>query len=49
MTGAQFFEAKDKASLESIYDEIDRLEKSEVEMGVNALLKTYIHGLLGPP
>lgn len=38
-TGAQFFEAKDKATLKSIYDEIDRLEKSEVEMGVNALFE----------
>ena len=37
VTGAQSFEAKDKATLELIYDEIDRLEKSEVEMSVNAL------------
>tara|TARA_B000000441_G_C21749655_1_gene360901 strand:+ start:211 stop:1266 length:1056 start_codon:yes stop_codon:yes gene_type:complete len=46
-TGAQFFEAKDKASLESIYDEIDRLEKSEVEMGVNALFEDLYPWPLG--
>ena len=38
-TGALFFEAEDKATLQSIYEEIDRLEKSEVEMGVNALFE----------
>lgn len=30
-TGAQFFRARDKAGLKSIYSEIDRLEKSKVE------------------
>jgi Ca-activated chloride channel family protein len=39
ITGAQFFEAKDKATLEDIYDEIDRLEKTNVEMKVNALFE----------
>jgi Ca-activated chloride channel family protein len=38
-TGALFFEAENKATLQSIYEEIDRLEKSEVEMGVNALFE----------
>ena len=38
-TGSQFFEAKDKTALQSIYDKIDRLEKTEVEMGVNAFFE----------
>ncbi len=38
-TGALFFEAKDKATLQSIYEEIDRLEKSDIEMGVNAVFE----------
>lgn len=36
-TDAQFFEAQDKKALSLIYDEIDRLEKSEVELSVNAI------------
>ena len=36
-TGAVFYEAGDEQDLRSIYDEIDRLEKTEVEYQVNAL------------
>ncbi len=39
LSGAQFFEAKDKTSLQEIYNEIDRLEKTDVEMQVNALFE----------
>jgi Ca-activated chloride channel family protein len=39
ITDAQFFEAKDKTSLQMIYNEIDRLEKTDVEMQVNALFE----------
>jgi Ca-activated chloride channel family protein len=39
LTGAQFFEAKDKTSLREIYNEIDRLEKTDVEIQVNALFE----------
>lgn len=46
-TGAQFFDAKDKVALESIYDEINRLEKSEVEMGINALFEDLYAWPLG--
>ena len=38
-TGAKFFQAKNKSSLISIYDEIDRLEKSSVQMEVNAFFE----------
>jgi len=38
-TDAQFFEAKNKDGLALIYDEIDRLEKSEVELSVNAIFE----------
>ena len=31
-TGGRYFRATDKAKLEAIYEEIDRLEKSEVEI-----------------
>ena len=36
-TDAQFFEAGDKETLRSIYDEIDQLEKTDVQLEVNAL------------
>ena len=36
-TNARFYEAKNKSELSSIYDEIDRLEKTEVELNINAL------------
>lgn len=36
-TNAKFFEAKDKKSLRTIYDEIDQLEKTDIELEVNAL------------
>ncbi|MBO94553.1 MAG: hypothetical protein CMI32_06615 [Opitutales bacterium] len=42
-TGAQFFEAGDEASLREIYDEIDRLEKTDVEYDVNALYEELFH------
>ncbi len=32
MTGAKYFRATDELSLEKIYDEIDRLEKTEIEV-----------------
>ena len=38
-TDARFFEAKDKEGLALIYDEIDRLEKSEIELNVNAIFE----------
>ena len=36
-TDAKFFEAGDKTSLRSIYDEIDQLEKTDIQLEVNAL------------
>ena len=36
-TNAKFFEAGDKETLYSIYDEIDKLEKTDVQLEVNAL------------
>jgi Ca-activated chloride channel family protein len=36
-TNARFYEAKNKSELSSIYDEIDQLEKTEVELNINAL------------
>jgi Ca-activated chloride channel family protein len=42
-TGAQFFEAGDEIALREIYDEIDRLEKSDVEYDVNALYDELFH------
>ena len=36
-TEAKFFEAGDKSTLRSIYDEIDQLEKTDVQLEVNAL------------
>ena len=38
-TDARFFEAQDKEGLALIYDEIDRLEKSEIELSVNAIFE----------
>ena len=46
-TDALFFEAKDKKALSSIYDEIDRLEKTEIELKVNALFKDLFQWSLG--
>jgi len=34
MTGGQYFRAADEASLENIYNQIDRLEKTEIEVSV---------------
>ena len=36
-TEAKFFEAGDKSTLLSIYDEIDQLEKTDIQLEVNAL------------
>lgn len=38
-TNGKFYQAKDKESLQSIYDEIDGLEKSEVEIAINAFFE----------
>ena len=38
-TNARYFEARDKKALSSIYEEIDRLEKSEIELSVNAVFE----------
>lgn len=46
-TEALFFEAKDKASLASIYDEIDQLEKTEVELNVNTFFEDLYFFPLG--
>ena len=42
-TDAKFFEAQDGEGLASIYDEIDLLEKSEVELSVNAIFEELFH------
>ena len=42
-TGAQFFEAGNEADLRKIYDEIDRLEKTEIEYDLNALYDELFH------
>ncbi len=42
-TDGRFFEAKDKETLRSIYDEIDRLEKTDVELKVNSLFEELFH------
>ena len=36
-TDAKFFEAGDKSTLRSIYDEIDQLEKTDIQLEINAL------------
>ena len=46
-TNALFFEAKDKKALSSIYEEIDRLEKTEIELKVNALYENLFQWTLG--
>ena len=38
-TDARFFEAGDKTTLRSIYDEIDQLEKTDIQLEVNALFE----------
>ena len=42
-TEAQFFEAGDETALRTIYDEIDQLEKTEIEYDVNALYEELFH------
>jgi Ca-activated chloride channel family protein len=37
LTDAKFYEAQNKETLKSIYDEIDQLEKTDVKLSVNAL------------
>ena len=46
-TGAKFFEAPSKDSLREIYDEIDQLEKSEIELSVNAYFEDLYRWPLG--
>lgn len=46
-TEALFFEAKDKESLASIYNEIDQLEKTEVELTVNTFFEDLYFFPLG--
>jgi len=38
-TDAKYFEAGDKSTLRSIYDEIDQLEKTDIQLEVNALFE----------
>jgi Ca-activated chloride channel homolog len=40
-TGGQYFRAVDQTSLISIYDEIDRLEKTEIETNITKQYKEY--------
>ena len=47
ITDAKFFEAKNKSELEAIYQEIDKLEKSEVELKVNKIYQGAISMALG--
>ena len=42
-TKGLFFEAKNKNDLQSIYDEIDRLEKTDVEIMINSLFEDMFH------
>ena len=46
-TKAQFYEATNKKELASIYDEIDRLEKTEVELNINVLFEELFQWPLG--
>jgi Ca-activated chloride channel family protein len=46
-TNARFYEATNKSELASIYDEIDRLEKTEVELNINALFDELFQWTLG--
>ncbi|MDA8989231.1 VWA domain-containing protein [Opitutales bacterium] len=47
ITGAKHFEAENKTTLESIYKEIDLLEKSEVKVKVNSLFEDLYFWPLG--
>lgn len=46
-TEALFFEAKDKESLASIYDEIDQLEKTKIELKINTFFEDLYYLPLG--
>lgn len=46
-TKARFYEATNKKELLSIYDEIDRLEKTEVELNINVLFEELFQWPLG--
>ena len=46
-TEALFFEAKDKKSLASIYNEIDQLEKTEVQLNINTFFEDLYFFPLG--
>jgi Ca-activated chloride channel family protein len=47
LTGGQYFRATDRESLESIYDEIDELEKTEIEMTEFTRYSELFHFPLG--
>ncbi len=47
ITKARFYEATNKSELASIYEEIDRLEKTEVELNINALFEELFQWPLG--
>ena len=46
-TGARFYEATNKTELASIYDEINRLEKTEVELNINMIFEELFQWSLG--
>ena len=46
-TDARFYEATNKSELASIYEDIDRLEKTEVELNINALFEELFQWPLG--
>jgi Ca-activated chloride channel family protein len=46
-TKARFYEATNKKELASIYDEIDRLEKTEVKLNINVLFEELFQWPLG--
>lgn len=46
-TNGEFYEAKNKERLTLIYDEIDRLEKSEVELQISAIFQDLFQWPLG--
>lgn len=47
VTSAKSFEAKDKETLSSIYEEINKLEKTDVQLEVNALFEDLYQWPLG--
>jgi Ca-activated chloride channel family protein len=47
VTDARFYEAKNKNELSSIYDQIDKLEKTEIELNINTLFEELFQWPLG--